>query len=100
MNAVVVLSPLAEDDLVAIWCTVAADDIRAADKLVDELLERLQSLGPSSLRGLARSLERDVKRVHEDVAALIQVGLIEKTEHGRIHVPFEVIEADFELRAA
>lgn len=65
-----------------------------------ELLERLQSLGPSSLRGLARSLERDVKRVHEDVAALIEVGLIEKTEHGRIHVPFEVIEADFELRAA
>ena len=50
--------------------------------------------------GLARSLERDVKRVHEDVAALIDVGLIEKTEHGRIHVPFEVIEADFELRAA
>ena len=65
-----------------------------------ELLERLQSLGPSSLRGLARSLERDVKRVHEDVAALIVVGLIEKTEHGQIHVPFEVIEADFELRAA
>ena len=65
-----------------------------------DLLERLQSLGPSSLRGLARSLERDVKRVHEDVAALIEVGLIEKTEHGQIHVPFEVIEADFELRAA
>ena len=65
-----------------------------------ELLERLQSLGPSSLRGLARSLERDVKRVHEDVAALTEVGLIEKTAHGQIHVPFEVIEADFELRAA
>ena len=66
-----------------------------------DLLERLQSLGPSSLRGLARSLERDVKRVHEDVAALIEVGLIEKkTEHGQIRVPFDVIEADFELRAA
>ena len=65
-----------------------------------EILERLQGLGPSSLRGLARSLERDVKRVHEDVAALIEVGLVEKTERGRIHVPFTVIEADFELRAA
>ena len=41
-----------------------------------------------------------MKRVHEDVAALIEVGLIEKTEGGRIHVPFAVIEADFELRAA
>jgi predicted transcriptional regulator len=65
-----------------------------------EILERLQGLGPSSLRGLARSLERDVKRVHEDVAALIEVGLVEKTERGQIHVPFAVIEADFELRAA
>jgi predicted transcriptional regulator len=65
-----------------------------------ELVERLQTLGPSSVRGLARALERDVKRVHEDVAALIEVGLIEKTERGRIHVPFAVIEADFALRAA
>ena len=65
-----------------------------------ELLERLQRLGPSSLRGLARSLERDVKRVHEDVAALIEIGLVEKTERVQIHVPFTVIEADFELRAA
>ena len=65
-----------------------------------EVLERLQRLGPSSLRGLARSLERDVKRVHEDVAMLIEVGLVERTERGQIHVPFTVIEADFQLRAA
>ena len=65
-----------------------------------EILERLQQLGPSSLRGLARSIERDVKRVHEDVAVLIEVGLVQKTERGQIHVPFKVIEADFELRAA
>ncbi len=31
-----------------------------------ELIERLQALGPMSVRGLARELERDVKRVHED----------------------------------
>ena len=48
MNAVVVLSPLAEDDLVEIWCTVAADDIGAADNLVDELhqVTRLLALQP------------------------------------------------------
>lgn len=65
-----------------------------------ELIERLQSLGPVSLRGLARALERDVKRVHEDVGVLIEVGLIEKTERERIRVPYTVIEADFALRAA
>ena len=47
MNAVVVLSPLAEDDLVEIWCTVAADDIQAADKLVDEdVLTWFKECGP------------------------------------------------------
>jgi predicted transcriptional regulator len=65
-----------------------------------ELIERLQLMGASSVRGLARALERDVKRVHEDVAALIEVGLIEKTAGGRLRVPYTVIEADFALRAA
>jgi len=65
-----------------------------------ELIERLQALGPVSVRGLARALERDVKRVHEDVGTLIEVGLIAKTERGKIHVPYSVIEADFALRAA
>ena len=65
-----------------------------------ELIERLQALGPTSVRGLARALQRDVKRVHEDVVALCQIGLIDKTQHGEIQVPFSVIEADFALRAA
>jgi predicted transcriptional regulator len=65
-----------------------------------ELLERLQSLGAMSVRGLARALEMDVKRVHEDVGVLIEVGLIEKTAGGKVHVPYAVIEADFALRAA
>lgn len=64
------------------------------------LIERLQGLGPSSLRGLARALERDVKRVHEDAAALLEWGLVERTADGRLHVPYEVIRADFDLRAA
>lgn len=64
-----------------------------------ELLERLQATGPSSIRALARALERDVKRVHEDVVALIEIGLIEKAR-GEVHVPYDVIEADFALRAA
>ncbi|GGB04998.1 hypothetical protein GCM10011491_36430 [Brucella endophytica] len=31
-----------------------------------ELIEHLQKIGPSSIRGLARSLDRGIKRVHED----------------------------------
>jgi len=63
-----------------------------------ELIEKLQALGPSSLRGLARELDRDVKRVHE-VGVLIEYGLAARTETGKVHVPFDVIHADFDLRA-
>ena len=37
-----------------------------------QLIEHLQHLGPSTIRGLARSLDRDVTRVHDDVAAMIE----------------------------
>lgn len=64
-----------------------------------ELIERLQQLGPSSVRGLARALERDVKRVHGDVGELMQYGLVTRTEEGKYQVPYDVIHADFELRS-
>jgi predicted transcriptional regulator len=64
-----------------------------------ELIEHLQKIGPSSIRGLARSLERDVKRVHEDVTALIDWRIVQRTENALVCVPFDVIHADFDLRA-
>ena len=63
------------------------------------LVEALQGLGATSLRGLARALGRDVKRVHEDVALLRDWGFIERTETTKICVPYGVIHADFDLRA-
>ncbi len=65
-----------------------------------ELIERLQHLGPSTIRGLARSLDRDVKRVHDDVIAMIEWGIVERDPDGKVYVPFEVIHAAFDLRAA
>jgi predicted transcriptional regulator len=64
-----------------------------------QLIERLQKIGKSSIRGLARSLERDVKRVHDDVSAMIEWGLVERTDDGLVHVPYDVIHAEFDLRA-
>jgi len=65
-----------------------------------ELIERLQALGEVSLRALARALERDVKRVHEDAAVLLDCGLIARTPAGKIHVPYRKIHAEFDLLAA
>ena len=64
-----------------------------------ELIEKLQTIGPSSVRGLARALERDVKRVHADVNVLMEEHLIERTEDQKIFVPFETIRLEAELTA-
>jgi predicted transcriptional regulator len=64
-----------------------------------QLIERLQHSGPSTIRGLARLLDRDVKRVHEDVSAMIDWGLVERRDDGLVHVPYSVIHASFDLKA-
>jgi predicted transcriptional regulator len=64
-----------------------------------DLVGRLQQLGPSTIRGLARALGRDVKRVHQDVTALLACGLIVRGENRKVVVPYAVIHADFDLRA-
>jgi len=61
------------------------------------VIERLQALGPSTLRGLARALGRDVKAVHRDVHALIEIGLVEKDSKGQVLVPFAKIRTEFDL---
>jgi predicted transcriptional regulator len=65
-----------------------------------ELIEQLQKIGPSSVRGLARAVERDVRRVHDDVMVLIEWGIVTRNEAGKVLVPFDVIHAGFDLRAA
>jgi predicted transcriptional regulator len=60
-----------------------------------EILWLLQQIGPLEIRTLARELDRDFRRVHDDVAALLNVGLIEKTDDGKVWVPFREIQASF-----
>jgi predicted transcriptional regulator len=61
-------------------------------------VERLQALGPSTLRGLARALDRDVKSVHRDIHTLMEIGLVAKDSKGSVFVPFSRIHAEFDLR--
>ena len=65
-----------------------------------DLIECLQKNGPLGVRPLARALGRGVHRVHDDAAALIEVGIVEKTGDGKLVVPFSEIRADFVMRAA
>jgi predicted transcriptional regulator len=40
-----------------------------------------------------------VERVHDDVTAMIDWGLVERNDEGMVLVPFSVIHAEFDLRA-
>lgn len=65
-----------------------------------ELLSALTGAGPMTLREAARRVERDVKAVHGDVHALLNVGILRKTEDGRIVFPFDAVHVNFMLKAA
>ncbi len=59
-----------------------------------------QGKGELSVRELARGLGRDVKRVHDDVVMLAELGLAERTERGGVFCPFASMHIDIHLEAA
>jgi len=65
-----------------------------------ELVRLAQGQGAMSVRELARLAERDVKRVHEDVVALADLGLFERTDGGGVICPFDSVHVDFMLEAS
>jgi predicted transcriptional regulator len=65
-----------------------------------ELLSALTGAGAMTLREVARRVERDVKAVHGDVHALLDVGILQKTAEGRILFPFDAVRVNFVLKAA
>lgn len=64
-----------------------------------ELIAKLQQVGTVSIRELARLLQRDIRRVHDDVVALEEQQIIERNEAG-VFIPYQEIHTDFTLKAA
>ena len=65
-----------------------------------ELLKALRGAGPVSIREAARRVGRDVKAVHGDATALLNAGVLNRTDDGRIVFPFEAVKVEFLLQAA
>ena len=65
-----------------------------------ELLKSLCGAGPVSMREAARRVDRDVKAVHSDITALLAAGVLDRTEEGRVELPYEAVKVEFLLRAA
>lgn len=65
-----------------------------------QLLKTLAGAGPVTIREAARRVNRDVKAVHTDVTALLNAGVLDKTEDGKIIFPYDAIHVDFMVTAA
>jgi predicted transcriptional regulator len=64
------------------------------------LVRTAQGKGALSVRELARLVDRDVKRVHEDVVVLADLGLLERTDSGGLICPYASMHIDMVLKAA
>ena len=65
-----------------------------------EMLRAMAGSGPLAIRAVARQVGRDVKTVHGDVQALLNAGVLERKEDGRVSFPYDVVHVDFVLKAA
>jgi predicted transcriptional regulator len=64
------------------------------------LLKAMAAQGPMTIREAARRVGRDVKAVHGDVHALLDAGVLDRAEDGRIVFPYDAVHIDFVLQAA
>ena len=64
------------------------------------IVHAAQGRGELSVRELARTVGRDVKRVHEDVVMLAGLGLLERSESGGMVCPYASMHIDMYLKAA
>lgn len=64
------------------------------------LLRTLRANGTSSIRALSLLLKRDYRGVHADVIALLEAGLIERSDDGKIAVPWSRITAEMNVDIA
>lgn len=64
-----------------------------------ELLRHLRRSPEDGVRALARALGRDVRRVHADVVALAELGLVARAEDGRLSSTVDEIASTIRIAA-
>jgi len=64
-----------------------------------ELLLFLHQNGPSNIKQLAKSLDRDYSNVHGDVKLLLNLGLLASNENKHVFVPWDELAIVLPLAA-
>lgn len=64
-----------------------------------EIIHAMAGKGAMSLRALARLVQRDVKTTHGDAHALLDAGILERADDGRLVLPYDAVHVDFTVGA-
>jgi len=64
------------------------------------IVETMTGAGPMSIREVARRVGRDVKAVHGDVKKLIDNGVLDRTQDGKVVFPYDAVHVDFTITKA
>jgi len=59
------------------------------------IMSAMAGAGPLAIREIARRVGRDVRAVHSDVQVLLRAGVIDRTEDGRVALPYDTIRFEF-----
>ena len=62
-----------------------------------DILRAMAGQGGLSIREVAKRVGRDVKAVHGDVRALLEGGLLDRTDEGRVIFPYGAVRVAFDL---
>jgi predicted transcriptional regulator len=63
------------------------------------IVKALAGQGALSIREVARRVDRDVQAVHRDVTALVNAGVIDRTEKG-VEFPYDRIHFEYDVSLA
>ena len=61
------------------------------------IMNAMAGAGSLTIREISRRVRRNVRAVHSDVQALHRAGVIDKTDDGKLILPYGTIKFDFTL---
>jgi len=65
-----------------------------------DLLNTLRGMGPCSVYALAKTAGRNYSNVHTDIARLVELGLVDRTDDETVEVKFDAVEIRMALAQA
>lgn len=83
-----------------VTCEVAGAEARRHRARNDRILRAPTGAGALTLREVARRVDRDLEAVHGDVHALLDAGLGDRTDDGRVVSPYDAVWVAFDLLPA